>query len=97
MNVFYNKSTTGLKSAPTDFDSPTVYLTNGIVYTIDCEGVLYSTPRYVDGSYDTDWVEVDFDEVLAADGTVWVTLLTAIQDCLELDAIYDESGWYFKK
>ena len=97
MNVFYNKTTTGLKNAPTESESPTVYLTEGMVYTIDSEGTLFSTPRDLDGSYDTNWVEVDFPEVIANHGTVWGMALTAIQDCLEVDAIHDESGWYFKK
>ncbi len=96
MNVFYNKATTGLKNAPcNEGESDTVYLSQGTVYTIDSEGTLLSTPRYLDGSYDNDnWVEVDYEEVVDNHGTVWGMLLTAIQDCLECDAM--NSGWYYK-
>ena len=101
-NVFYNRQTRGLKQLPfglVEDDHPvTVYFTESTVYTICSEGALYSSPRYLDGSFDPeDWCEVDFAECEAANGTVYHTMLTAIQDCLEVDAIHDPSGWYFKK
>ena len=102
-NVFYNRQTRGLKQLPLGLmdwyaDRPvTVYFTEHFVYTICEEGALYSSPRFLDGSFDpTDWTEVDFAECAAANGTVYHTMLTAIQDCLEVDAMHDPSGWYFK-
>ena len=97
MNVFYNTSTRGLKTAIVGDDMQTVYFTEYKVYSICSEGALYSTPRYVDGSYDSDeWVEVDFDDCLAAYGTVYRTMLTAIQDCLVVDAMNDPASGYYK-
>ena len=72
MNVFFKNTVTGLKSSPIGGDETgTVYLTESTAYCIDCEGTLYSSARYKDGSFDTDWVLVDFDEVRACHGVVW--------------------------
>ena len=100
MNVFYNRSTRGLKNAPTPGEaapeySATIYLTEHFAYTIDSEGTMSSSARFIDGSYDNEeWVEVDFEGNLRTNGTVYHTMLTAVQDCLECDAMH--SGWYFK-
>ena len=97
MNVFYSTKVRGLKQLPagmleTDDHGYTVYFTQGDVYLIDCEGQLYSAPRWLDGSFDTqDFDFVDFD------GHENPELLTAIGDVLHTDAIHDPSGWYFKR
>ena len=77
----------------------TLYFTKPTVYSICSEGALYSSPRYVDGSFDPEnWVEVDFQEVLECDGTVYHMFLTAVQDCLVTDAIHDSTkGYYLSK
>ena len=97
MNVFFKNTVTGLKSSPIGGDETgTVYLTESTAYCIDCEGTLYSSARYKDGSFDTDWVLVDFEEVIACHGTVWGMLLTAVQDCLVVDAMHDPASGYYK-
>ena len=103
-NVFYNRQTRGLKQLPFGLmdwyadHAVTVYFTESTVYTICSEGALYCSPRYLDGSFDpNEWCEVDFAECEAAEGVVYGDMLRAIQDCLEVDALYDESGWYFRK
>ena len=104
MNVFYSPETHGLKEVPsfqyndTVVETQTVYFTKPTVYSICSEGALYSSPRYVDGSFDPDnWVEVDFAEILACDGTVMHELMVAIQNCLVCDAIHDpKSGYYLQ-
>ena len=103
MNVFYSPDTQGLKEIPLftsgDGGNQTVYFTNAAVYSICSEGALYVSPRYKDGSFDVDeWVEVDFMEVMAGEGQVYFEFLTAVQDCLEVDAIHDpKSGYYLSK
>ena len=101
MNVFYSPLTHGLKDIP-DFtgdnhgESTTVYFTKPTVYSICSEGALYSSPRFIDGSFDPDqWDEVDFGEIEACDGSVALELMKAIQNCLVCDAIHDpKSGYY---
>mgnify|MGYP001626628714 CR=1 FL=1 len=102
MNVFYNSDTRGLKELPvglldnTDCGQ-TAYFTRADAYIIDCEGELYRAPRYNDGSFNTDSFDmVDFKRHADYDGTVYVEMLTAVQDVLVCDAIHDPSGWYFK-
>ena len=96
MNVFYNTSTRGLKTAIVGDEMQTVYFTEGTVYSICSEGALYSTPRYVDGSYDSDeWVEVDFMALLGEE-PIYMEALTAIQDCLVVDAMHDPASGYYK-
>ena len=102
-NVFYPRQTRGLKSIPTFeynetvIDSMTVYFTEHFVYSICSEGALYSSPRLIDGSFDpTDWIEVDFAGNERVNGDVYTTMLTAIQDCLEVDAIHDPDSGYFR-
>ena len=98
MNVFYPKDTQGLKTAMISEDEMgTVYFTEATAYCICSEGALYSSARFRDGSYDIDWVEVDFDEVLAANGTIHHQLITAIQDCLVVDAMNDPASGYYKQ
>ena len=97
MNVFYPKTTRGLKSALIGEETATLYFTSPTVYSICSEGALYSSPRYIDGSYDSDeWVEVDFDEVEACDGIVYRTMLQAIQDCLVCEATHNPSSGYYQ-
>ena len=103
MKVFYSPETHGLKEIPdfldvNDGNNQTVYFTKPTVYSICSEGALYSSPRYVDGSFDPDnWVEVDFAEIEACDGTVMLELMKAIQNCLVCDAIHDpKSGYYLQ-
>ncbi len=98
MNAFYPKTTRGLKTALISEDEMgTVYFTEGCVYSICSEGALYSSARYRDGSYDVDWVEVDFAEVEACNGTIHHQLITAIQDCLVVDAMNDPASGYYKQ
>ena len=104
MNVFYSPDTQGLKEIPiftyndTMVETQTVYFTKPTVYSICSEGALYSSPRYMDGSFDPDnWVEVDFHEIEACDGVVMLELMKAIQNCLEVDAIHDPNSGYFKQ
>ncbi len=97
MNIFYPKTTRGLKSAMISEDEMgTVYFTESTAYSICSEGALYSTARYLDGSYDLDWEEVDFAEVEACNGTIHHQLITAIQDCLVVDAMNDPASGYYK-
>ena len=97
MNVFFKSTVLGLKSSPISRDETgTVYLTESTAYCIDCEGTLYSSARYKDGSFDTDWVLVDFDEVRACNGVVHHMLITAVQDCLVVDAMNDPASGYYK-
>ena len=94
MNVFYSPSTHGLKSIPCEFieemetidDNPiSCYFTDCGVYTICSEGTLYVSPRYQDGSFDTDvWDEVEYAEL---------NQLTYIQDTLVEQA--QKEGWYY--
>ena len=93
MNVFYPKSTFGLKSIP-DFtgaaETETVYFTQDGVYSICSEGALYCTPRHLDGSFDTNqWEEVLYDEL---EGDEFDGACLA-HDCLIEQA--QKEGWYY--
>ena len=89
MNVFYPKSTTGLKEIPLftsgDGGTQNVYFTDSHLYCICSEGTLYQSPRFLDGSFDNDvWEEVDYDEL---------NQLESIQDTLVEQA--QKEGWYY--
>ena len=96
MNVFYPTHTFGLKEIPTFkyndtvVETQTVYFINTHVFSIDSEGTLYQSPRFLDGSFNTlIWEETNYEELWGDefDGA-----------CLAHDCLIEQAqkeGWYY--
>ena len=95
MNIFYPKTTRGLKVIPDFTDSgenENVFFTQHGVYSIDSEGTLYVSKRYMDGSFDVDdWEEVILSEL--KDNNEFDAACLA-ESCLMEQA--QKEGWYFR-
>ena len=68
---------------------------HGCVYSIDCEGVLFSTPQFNDDTINlTDWIEVDHMAMLGEEQSVRDTIDTIHE---KLISASKAMGEYYQK
>lgn len=68
---------------------------NGCAYSIDCEGTLFYTPQYQDGSINVeDWCEVDFMSLMGEEEDLRLEIDEVHQQLIEMSKAIGE---YFQK